>query len=91
MEEIGEFNPIALKVGNSTLLEMPLEDKKNENSCTLTYYEIAPIKGDYKQALVNDVMMQWLNEPFFDDLRTKQQLGYVVFSRGYNNRDVVGC
>lgn len=35
--------------------------------------------------------MQWLNEPFFDDLRTKQQLGYVVFSRGFNSRDVCGC
>jgi len=46
--EIGEFNPIALKVGNATLLELPLEDKTNENSCTLTYYEIAPIKDDYR-------------------------------------------
>jgi len=50
---------------------MPLEDKTNENSCSLTYYEIEPIQGDLKQPLVNTVMMQYLNEPFFDDLRTK--------------------
>jgi secreted Zn-dependent insulinase-like peptidase len=35
--------------------------------------------------------MQYLNEPFFDDLRTKQQLGYVVFSRSVNHRDIIGC
>lgn len=34
--------------------------------------------------------MQYFDEPFFDQLRTKQQLGYVVFSRGINNRDVLG-
>ena len=91
VEQIGELNPMALKVGTATLLDMPLEDKTNENSCTLTYYEIGTIKGDYRQNYINEVMMQWLNEPFFDDLRTKQQLGYVVFSRSYNTRDVLGC
>jgi len=30
----------------------------------------------------------YLEEPFFDDLRTKQQLGYVVAARGRNNRGV---
>ena len=35
--------------------------------------------------------MQYLSEPFFDDLRTKQQLGYVVFSRHEDIRDVLGC
>lgn len=35
-------------------------------------------------------MMQFLNEPFFNQLRTQQQLGYVVFSRPVNNRGVLG-
>lgn len=47
-EQIGELQPMALKSGNCTLLEMPLEDKTNENSCTLTYYEIGPINGEPK-------------------------------------------
>lgn len=70
--DIGDVKPISLKAGVSTLLEMPLDDKTNENSCTLTYYEVGLCKGDIKLPLVNRVMMQWLNEPFFDDLRTKQ-------------------
>ena len=35
--------------------------------------------------------MQFLNEPFFNELRTQQQLGYVVFSRAVNTRDVLGA
>jgi len=34
--------------------------------------------------------MQFMNEPFFNQLRTQQQLGYVVFSRAVNTRDVIG-
>ena len=33
--------------------------------------------------------MQFLSEPFFDDLRTKQQLGYVVASLMRVHRDVI--
>jgi len=71
VSKIGEVLPISMETGTSLLLEMPLEDKTNENSCSLTYYEIEPIQGDLKLSLVNTVMMQYLNEPFFDDLRTK--------------------
>ena len=35
--------------------------------------------------------MQFLQEPFFNDLRTNQQLGYVVMCRPTVNRDVVGA
>lgn len=48
---------MALKVGTATLLNMPLEDKTNENSCTLTYYEVGTIKDDYRQSYINEVMM----------------------------------
>jgi hypothetical protein len=45
---IGDYQFIALEAGYSTLIVLPLEDKSNENSCSLTYYEVGPIKGDYK-------------------------------------------
>lgn len=32
-----------------------------------------------------------MQEPFFNDLRTQQQLGYVVFSRPITTRDVIGA
>jgi len=43
-----------------------------------------------KTALVNAVLMQWMGQPFFDDLRTDQQLGYVVWGRSRKIRDVIG-
>lgn len=45
---IGEVLPIAMEAGTSTLLELPLEDKTNENSCVLTSYEVGPLNGDGK-------------------------------------------
>jgi len=57
VSNIGEVLPISMESGTSLLLEMPLEDKTNENSCSLTYYEIEPIQGDLKLSLVNTVMM----------------------------------
>ena len=32
-----------------------------------------------------------MNEPYFDDLRTKQQLGYVVWSMEVLTNDVLAC
>jgi secreted Zn-dependent insulinase-like peptidase len=36
-------------------------------------------------------MMNYIQEPYFSDLRTKQQIGYVVFSRHSQMREVIVC
>ena len=36
------------------------------------------------------MIMQYLNEPFFNELRTKQQLGYVVHSQSVDTRNILG-
>lgn len=86
-----KVNPAKIEGATSHLVEIGLEDKANENSCVLTYYEVGKETADHKVQLTNQVLMQYLNEPFFNDLRTKQQLGYVVFSRAVSTRDVAGC
>ena len=35
--------------------------------------------------------MQYLDEPTFNQLRTIEQLGYVVFARNVSHRDVLGA
>jgi len=40
--------------------------------------------------LKTKVLGQFLQEPFFNQLRTQQQLGYVVMSRPCDTRDVMG-
>lgn len=84
------MEPIQIKDGTSHLVEVVLEDQANDNSCILTYFEVGQ-DNDMRVSLIINIIMQYLNEPFFDDLRTKQQLGYVVFSRGFSSRDVLGC
>ena len=91
MEDLVDVRAIALEDGHSFLIEQPLEDKRNENSCIVTYYEIGVHGDELRQKLTNSIVMQFLGEPFFNELRTQQQLGYVVFSRAVNTRDVLGA
>lgn len=91
IERLADVRTIAIEDGHSFLIERPLQDKNNENSCIVTYYEVGIEGDDLKQKLTNSIVMQFLNEPFFNELRTQQQLGYVVFSRAVNMRDVIGA
>jgi len=71
-------------------LERDLKDDKNESTCVLVVYQATPnfVRESNKKMLLNSLVSHWLEEPFFDDLRTKQQLGYVVAARGDNKRQV---
>ena len=81
---------MAIKPNLSYQIEIPLKDEKNENCCALTYFEIGPMREDMRLKLSNKILMQIIDEPFFNDLRTQQQLGYVVFSRDFQTRDILG-
>lgn len=89
-EDILDIRAIAIKPNHSYQIEIPLRDEKNENCCALTYFEIGPMQEDMKVKLTNKILMQIIDEPFFNDLRTQQQLGYVVFSRDFQTRDILG-
>ena len=71
VEDITDVRTISLDAGISYLIEMPLIDDKNDNSCTVTYYETGPIQENLKMRMTNQIMMQYMNEPYFNDLRTK--------------------
>ena len=57
---------IALKDNTNFLLELPLDDKKNENSCLVSYFECGLEGMDLKTKLIHSVMMQYLDEPTFN-------------------------
>jgi len=71
IEDLPPIRTIALDEGHSFLLERELEDKTNENSCIITYYELGLNGEDQKLYLTNLIIMQFLSEPFFNDLRTQ--------------------
>lgn len=72
--ELPKVQPVSLAPGAVHLVESPLDDKTNENSCMLTYFEagVHTHQTNHKFKLTNAVMMNYLYQPFFNDLRTKQ-------------------
>ena len=81
IEDLADVRALAVQEGEALLLQQPLEDASNDNSCVITYFEVGLKGQDIRKKLTHQVVMQYLSEPFFNDLRTQQQLGYVVFSR----------
>ena len=77
--------------GNHHRVDFDVEDPKNENSVLMTYYQFGIEGNDPRSKLLNEVALQFLDEPTFNQLRTVEQLGYVVWSRHNVKRDVVGA
>ena len=56
----------------------PLSNRNQANSALTYYLHFGPIV-DQKLRIVSALLAQILSEPAFDVLRTREQLGYVVF------------
>ncbi|SCU94449.1 LAME_0F07492g1_1 [Lachancea meyersii CBS 8951] len=78
---------VLLPQGKTFYFEQPLADEKNINSCIqhVTQLGIFSEELSAKAALV----AQLIDEPAFDTLRTKEQLGYVVFSSALNTHGTI--
>ena len=71
VKQVPDSKTFAIEAGSNHIVECPLEDKKNENSAVRTYFE-SGLCSDQKGDLVNSVVMNYLSQPFFHDLRTTQ-------------------
>jgi insulysin len=60
--------------------ELYLQDEDNINSCIEYYVQISPDRDHVKLRVLTDLLATLIREPCFNQLRTKEQLGYVVFS-----------
>ena len=94
-EELPDLRIVDLSThpGNFHRLDFSVPDPKNENSCLVSYFQYGHDDGlnGGKLNLLNQLAMQYLQEPTFDQLRTKEQLGYVVFSQQRKARDVISA
>ena len=72
--------------GREELFVLPLTDTHNTNSAMAALYQIGPesIRDECLTSLVENFM----EEPFFDELRTKEQVGYVVSSYSHKMRGI---
>ncbi|QFZ29606.1 putative A-factor-processing enzyme [Clavispora lusitaniae] len=78
-----KFESFELQTGENVRYVVPLQDANNINSC-LEYFVRVGTLGEENRRLrvLTDLLAVMIHEPCFNQLRTKEQLGYVVFS-GY--------
>lgn len=76
-----------LPLGKTYRYEAELADPENVNSCI--QYVIQLGVYDEEMSATGRLFAQMIHEPCFDNLRTKEQLGYVVFSSSLSNHGTV--
>lgn len=77
------FESFTLHKGEHARYELPLQDANNVNSCLEYFIEVGPLDEENNRLrILTDLLATTIHEPCFNQLRTKEQLGYVVFS-GY--------
>ena len=70
---------VLLQPGSNYVYEHTLTDPENVNSCIEYYLQVGSNMDAGLRAKVQ-ILAQLTDEPSFDTLRTKEQLGYVVWS-----------
>lgn len=87
-DQLAHVKVVSLPVGEQRV-DFEVEDATNENSALVTYMQQGIVAADeVKQCKLMDLTCQFLDEPTFNQLRTIEQLGYVVFTRANITRDV---
>ncbi|CAK9439966.1 uncharacterized protein LODBEIA_P40660 [Lodderomyces beijingensis] len=79
-----------LQPGEVVRYEKTLKDQDNLNSCIEYYLQFSPHNDDARLRVLIDLLAVTIREPCFDQLRTKEQLGYVVFSGLKKGRTSLG-
>lgn len=79
----GRIRSYILNLGKTRRFETKLADPENVNSCI--QYVIQLGVYDEEMSATGRLFAQMIHEPCFDILRTKEQLGYVVFSSSLSN------
>lgn len=70
-------------------LVLECENEDETNCAILSYFQLGPQESHYQEVL-HQILFRMLEEPAFDFLRTKEQLGYVAYSRSWNVRNILG-
>lgn len=82
-----EVNCRQIKVGN-TCLKIKAFMNNEKTTATKCYYEIGAV--DIRLLCLMNLMVKVIEEPLFDNLRTKEQLGYSVWCQLSKNSGILG-
>lgn len=77
----GDKCPVGYRIKN-------VEPNENDDNSASTFYFQVPSRAieDY---MMLEMLAEVIDQPFYDDLRTKQQLGYIVGSGGKNREGIL--
>lgn len=70
---------LILPAGSNFVYKKELKDPANINHCIETWFYVGD-RGDRNARAKTLLIDQMVHEPAFDQLRTKEQLGYIVFT-----------
>lgn len=91
VDKIVKFQSHMLQVGEHVRYELPLQDPNNVNSCLEYFVQVGHLgEQNNRLRVLTDLLGTMLHEPCFNQLRTKEQLGYVVFSGYRQSRSYFG-
>jgi len=79
---------VKLPQGIPTVLYQAPRNPSEPSVCVELYYQVGPM--NYSHGVQLDLLEQILYEPFFDNLRTKQQLGYSVACSARSTFGILG-
>jgi secreted Zn-dependent insulinase-like peptidase len=79
---------VKLPAGRDVCVEAPNRDPGSPNAVTTDYYQCCP--RTVKDSAITSFLSHCMEEPAFDDLRTKKQLGYEVYVSNHNTHNVTG-
>ena len=86
-ENVPEVRFVSLKTPSHQIIEFPLSLASEKNSCILSYYQIDTASGN-RDRVQTRLMYNYLNEKTFDQLRTTEALGYIVWTFRHFDRNV---
>lgn len=89
MEEIPHHNIFKLSKNKEIHLMEHCDNSDEENSAIICYFQYGK-KESETDYLIHSMMFHMLEEPTYDYLRTKEQLGYLVYSKQWNYRSILG-
>lgn len=90
-ERIVRSRTVQLPLHSEHVLIQPLSNVEEANSCLVSYFQFgAYLDSELHLWALNEVALDFISEEAFAELRTKQQLGYVVDVRATVHNRVLG-
>jgi insulysin len=89
-QEMHTFETFAIKENKKAQISLDVIDKTNENSALLAYFQTSQNNQDISTRILVQLGRLYLDEPTFNQLRTIEQLGYIVFTSIFSSGNDTG-